>query len=197
MLWHTFILDVAQEEQAVQYSQLDCRGQTDPQQTPASNMGENIGKARSVTLESIAEALGAFREESRKATEGVNKRLDDLACRASTIERRLESMFRLSLSRSGPTRPGPQRPRILLVKMESWSVKDKLMREARRRRGELFDDYSRATGTQRATFREPLKRLYELRASPALLYPAKLRVTTPDGLRYFLDPREALIRPAD
>ena len=113
----------------------------------------------------------------------------------------IDRAFRLPLPRSGPVRPGPPRPRVLLARMTSWAAKDALIREARRRRNELrfngeqvlfFNDFSKATAIQRASFREPLKRLYELNYSSSLLYPAKLRVTTAEGPRFFTNAQDAM-----
>ena len=113
----------------------------------------------------------------------------------------IDRAFRLPLPRSGPARPGPPRPRVLLARMTSWAAKDALIREARRRRNELrfngekalfFNDFSKVTVVQRASFREPLKRLYELNYSPSFLYTAKLCVTTPEGPRFFTNAKDAM-----
>ena len=112
----------------------------------------------------------------------------------------VDRAFRLPMPRGESQRTGPQRSRVMLVKMTSWPIKDKIMRQARRRRNELSyngeklllsDDYSRATVALRATFKDVMRRFYDLKMSPSLLYPAKLRVTTTNGLRYFLDAQEA------
>lgn len=85
-------------------------------------------------------------------------------------------------------KPGPgQRARPVLLRMHRYRTKELLIREARRR-GKLsyhgqeiriVEDYSAEVMGQRVQYRDVMAGLYKLGFRPALLYPARLRVTLP------------------
>ncbi|KAJ4934989.1 hypothetical protein JOQ06_007768 [Pogonophryne albipinna] len=81
------------------------------------------------------------------------------------------------------------KPRPVIVRLHRFQVKDLLIREARRR-GELFykehkirlyEDYSSDVLKERAEYKSSMAELYKRGYRPALLYPAKLRITLPNG----------------
>ncbi|KAJ4939396.1 hypothetical protein JOQ06_028845, partial [Pogonophryne albipinna] len=80
------------------------------------------------------------------------------------------------------------KPRPVTVRLHHFQVKDLLIREARRR-GELFykehkirlyEDYSSDVLKERAEYKSSMAELYKRGYRPALLYPAKLRITLPN-----------------
>ncbi|KAJ4922933.1 hypothetical protein JOQ06_022601 [Pogonophryne albipinna] len=81
------------------------------------------------------------------------------------------------------------KPRPVIVRLHRFQVKDLLIREARRR-GELFykehkirlyEDYSSDVLKERAEYKSSMAELYKRGYRPALLYPAKLRITLTNG----------------
>lgn len=96
-------------------------------------------------------------------------------------------------------RPG-DRPRPILAKFLRSSDRDLVLRAARNK-GKLswennnimlFPDFSRATQMKRDKFKECKKKLHEREASFRLLYPAKLRIETKEGVKIFDCPRKAM-----
>lgn len=89
------------------------------------------------------------------------------------------------------TKPKPnERPRTVIMCFHSFQTKEKVIREARRRRGELryegkpvafYDDYPADVLELRSEYREVMAQLYELGLKPSLLYPARLRITMENG----------------
>ncbi|KAF3854265.1 hypothetical protein F7725_022320, partial [Dissostichus mawsoni] len=92
-------------------------------------------------------------------------------------------------------KPAPGgRPRPVILRFHRFQIKDLVIREARRQ-GELnykghkirlYDDYSPDVLKQRAEYRSPMAELYKRGYKPALLFPAKLRITLPNGDRTWL-----------
>lgn len=87
-----------------------------------------------------------------------------------------------------------QRPRPVIIRLHRYQVKDLLIREARRR-GKLeyhgqpvrvVEDYSPEILSQRAEYSGVMTELYKLGMKPALLYPARLRLTPPGGARKWI-----------
>lgn len=97
--------------------------------------------------------------------------------------------------RSLTAKPAPgQRPHPVILRLHRYQVKDLLIREARRR-GKLdyhgqqvrvVEDYSPEVLSQRAEYREVMADLYKRGLKPSLLYPARLRITLPDGDKKWL-----------
>lgn len=88
-------------------------------------------------------------------------------------------------------KPG-QRARPVIVRLHRYQVKEKIIREARTRRGKLqyrgspiaiYEDYAPEVVEQRQKYREVMSELYDLGFRPALLFPARLVITTKDGVR--------------
>ena len=104
--------------------------------------------------------------------------------------------------RIGPRRAADAGPRIFIVRLSSWLIKNRLLKLARAQRGKtefkgkkvlMFEDFSPATSERRALFRPAQKLLFERGYAAALLYPAKLRVTTDTGVKFIDNHDEALI----
>lgn len=81
------------------------------------------------------------------------------------------------------------KPRPVILRLHRFQVKDLLIREARRR-GDLFykehkirlyEDYSSDVLKQRAEYKSSMAELYKRGYKPALLFPAKLRISLPNG----------------
>ncbi|KAL3044380.1 hypothetical protein OYC64_012797 [Pagothenia borchgrevinki] len=97
--------------------------------------------------------------------------------------------------RSLAPKPAPGgRPRPVIPRFHRFQIKDLVIREARRQ-GELnykghkirlYDDYSPDLLKQRAEYRSPMAELYKRGYKPAFLFPAKLRITLPNGDRTWL-----------
>lgn len=97
--------------------------------------------------------------------------------------------------RSLAPKPAPgERPRPVIIRFHRFQIKDQVIREARKR-GELlyngnkirlYDDYSPDLLKQRAEYKSCMTELYQRGYKPALLYPAKLRITLPNGERLWL-----------
>lgn len=97
--------------------------------------------------------------------------------------------------RSLAAKPKPgDRPRPVILRLHRFQVKDLLVREARRRgkmeyRGHpirIVEDYSPEVLSQRAEYRDAMTTLYKLGMRPALLFPARLRITLPNGEKKWL-----------
>ncbi|KAJ8386599.1 hypothetical protein AAFF_G00168310 [Aldrovandia affinis] len=109
--------------------------------------------------------------------------------------RMLEEMFRDVLGgvpeierahRSLGPKPAPhQRPRPVLIRLLRFQEKDRIIREARAKRGQLrygshpvliFEDYPPEIVEQRKKYSEVMATLYKLGCKPALHFPARLTV---------------------
>lgn len=98
--------------------------------------------------------------------------------------------------RSLASKPAPgQRPRPVILRLHRYQTKDLLIREARRR-GKLeyhgqpvrvVEDYSPKVHNQRAEYSGVMAELYKLGLKPALLYPARLRLTLSGGARKWIN----------
>lgn len=97
--------------------------------------------------------------------------------------------------RSLAPKPSPgQRPRPVILRLHRYQTKDLIIREARRRgrleyHGQpvrIVEDYSPEVLSQRATYGGVMAELYKLGLKPALLYPARLRVTLASGIRKWI-----------
>lgn len=97
--------------------------------------------------------------------------------------------------RSLAPKPAPgQRPRPVILRFHRFQVKDLVIRESRKK-GELlyqghkiriFEDYCPEVLKLRAEYKEVMSSLYKRGLRPALLYPARLRITLPNGERKWL-----------
>lgn len=94
-------------------------------------------------------------------------------------------------SLSDRPRPG-QRPRPVIIRLHKFQQKEKIIREARAKRGKLqyrgtpiaiYEDYAPEVLEQRSKYREVMSELYNLGLKPALLFPARLTIVTKDGDR--------------
>lgn len=93
--------------------------------------------------------------------------------------------------RSLTSKPLPgEKPRAVIIRFHRYQEKDRVVREARRRRGELrydgkpiaiFEDFSPEVLEQRSVYKGIMAELYKHGFKPSLLYPARLRITTRDG----------------
>ncbi|XP_057697484.1 cytochrome P450 2J4-like isoform X2 [Corythoichthys intestinalis] len=90
---------------------------------------------------------------------------------------------------SAKPQPG-QRPRPVIIRLHKYQVKDKIIREARAKRGELmfqsypiavYEDYPPDIVEQRKEYSEVMSRLYKLGLKPTLLYPARLFIKPKEG----------------
>lgn len=97
--------------------------------------------------------------------------------------------------RSLAAKPAPgQRPRPVILRLHRYQAKDLLIREARRRgklefRGQpirVLEDYCPEVVNQRGEYRDVMAELYQLGQKPALLYPARLRLTLSSGARKWI-----------
>ncbi|XP_036069352.1 cAMP responsive element modulator b [Oryzias melastigma] len=82
-----------------------------------------------------------------------------------------------------------QSPRLVILRLHRFQTKELIVREARRLgmlelRGKpirVVEDYSPEVANQRAEYRAVMTELYNRGLKPALLYPARLRVTLRNG----------------
>ncbi|CAM4611492.1 unnamed protein product [Leuciscus chuanchicus] len=83
---------------------------------------------------------------------------------------------------SAKPQPG-QRPRSVIIRLHKYLVKEKIIREARAKRGQLkfqshpisvYEDYPPEIVAQRKEYREVMSELYKRGLRPTLLFPAKL-----------------------
>ncbi|KAE8295645.1 hypothetical protein D5F01_LYC06580 [Larimichthys crocea] len=88
-------------------------------------------------------------------------------------------------------KPG-QRARPVIIRLHRYQVKERIIREARARRGKLqyrgspisiYEDYAPEVVAQRQKYREVMSELYNLGFKPALLFPARLVAVMKDGER--------------
>ncbi|KAK7929596.1 hypothetical protein WMY93_005991 [Mugilogobius chulae] len=122
----------------------------------------------------------------------------------------IDRAHRTLAGRADPTRP----PRPVILHLHRYQTKDLLIREARRRgkfdyHGQqirVVEDYSAEVMSQRVQYRDVMAELYKRGLKPALLYPARLRLTLPSGTkkwvgsvdeaqRYVDDHPSELLRP--
>jgi len=84
------------------------------------------------------------------------------------------------------------KPRLVIARIHNYRVKERIVQEARKRRGKLhyqgnpvaiFEDYCPEIMEQRTAYQEVMSALYQRGFKPSLLYPAKLRITIEDGGR--------------
>lgn len=87
-----------------------------------------------------------------------------------------------------------ERPRPVILRLHRYQTKELLIREARRR-GKLefqghsiriLEDYSPEVLNRRAEYKDVMATLYKRGLKPALLFPARLRLTLPDGGRKWI-----------
>lgn len=88
--------------------------------------------------------------------------------------------------RSLAPKPAPhQRPKPVIIRLLKFQHKDRIIREARLKRGQLkfrnhsiliFEDYPPEVVELRREYREVMAELYKLNLKPALLFPARLTV---------------------
>ncbi|KAI4802455.1 hypothetical protein KUCAC02_020291 [Chaenocephalus aceratus] len=93
--------------------------------------------------------------------------------------------------RSLTDKPKPgQRPRPVIIRVHRYQQKEKIIREARARRGKLqyqgtpiaiYEDYTPEVMEQRYKYREVMAELYNLGLKPALLFPARLSIVSKEG----------------
>ena len=111
---------------------------------------------------------------------------------------KVEEAYRVNVAvRAGSS----ARPRPLIVRLAAWPMKEKIMRKARRARDStkfngkpilVFEDFSKRTADARARFSPARKRFFEAGVPTVLGYPAKLKIITADGARWFDCPDNAL-----
>lgn len=95
--------------------------------------------------------------------------------------------------RSLTDKPKPgQRPRPVIIRLHKFQQKDKIIRQARARRGKLqyrgtpiaiYEDYAPEVVEQRSKYKEVLSELYKLGLKPSLSFPARLTIVTKEGNR--------------
>uniref|UniRef100_A0A087YRN3 L1 transposable element RRM domain-containing protein n=1 Tax=Poecilia formosa TaxID=48698 RepID=A0A087YRN3_POEFO len=92
-------------------------------------------------------------------------------------------------------KPAPgSRPRPVILRFHRFQEKDLIIREARKRgalsyqghRIRFYDDYSPEVVKQRGEYSGAMTELYKRGYKPALLFPAKLRITLPNGDKKWL-----------
>lgn len=127
------------------------------------------------------------------------KFLEELLPGLLTIDGTLEIERAHRVASQQQSRQG-DRPRPILAKFLRSSDRERVLRAARIK-GKLswgnntimlFPDYARATQMKRDKFRECKKMLHERGVSFRLLFPAKLKIETKDGVKTFECPRKAM-----
>nr|XP_021325841.1 uncharacterized protein LOC550357 isoform X3 [Danio rerio] len=87
-------------------------------------------------------------------------------------------------------KPAPgQRPRPVVLRFHRYQVKDLVVRESRKKgiltfrnhKIRIFEDYSPDVLKLRSEFKDAMAELYKRGLRPALLFPAKLRITLPNA----------------
>lgn len=89
--------------------------------------------------------------------------------------------------------PAGRPPRPVIIRLHRYQIKDLIIREARRRgkfdyRGvpiRIVEDYSPEVLNRRAQYKDIMSELYGRGLRPALLFPARLRITQASGARKF------------
>lgn len=90
-------------------------------------------------------------------------------------------------------------PHPVSLRLHRYQTKDLIIREARRRgrldyRGisiHVVEDYSPEVLSQCAEYKDVMSDLYKCGFMPSLLFPARLRITLPNGTRKFMGSVEA------
>lgn len=97
--------------------------------------------------------------------------------------------------RSLAPKPGPGgRPRPVIVCFHRYQNKEMVIREARKRgtlvyqnnQFRIYEDYVPEVVSERKKYSAVMSDLYKMGLKPALLYPARLRITAADGTRIAL-----------
>ena len=97
--------------------------------------------------------------------------------------------------RSLAAKPSPgQRPRLVILRLHRFQVKELLIREARRsgkldyqgQQIQIVEDYCPGVLSKRAVYRAVMTELYNRGLKPSLLYPARLRITLSTGDKKWL-----------
>ncbi|KAI2661964.1 LINE-1 type transposase domain-containing protein 1 [Labeo rohita] len=92
-------------------------------------------------------------------------------------------------------KPAPgQRPRPVVLRFHRYQVKDLVICESRKKgvltyqghKIRIFDDYSPDVLKLRGEFKEAMAELYKRGLKPALLFPARLRITLSNGEKMWL-----------
>lgn len=105
--------------------------------------------------------------------------------------------------RSLAPKPAPGgKPRPVILRFHRFQVKDLVICEARKRGTlyykshpiRLFDDYSPDVLKQCAEYRGPMAELYKRGYKPALLYPARLRITLPNGEKSWIQSASSAVK---
>ncbi|KAJ8014425.1 hypothetical protein DPEC_G00040080 [Dallia pectoralis] len=87
--------------------------------------------------------------------------------------------------------PG-SRPRPVIIRLHRYQIKEMIVREARKRRGDLqyrgspvhiYEDYTPEVLEQRAKYRDAMSTLYNLGFRPSLLFPDRLQITLSNGAK--------------
>lgn len=147
---------------------------------------ENRGRRSNLRIIGLAEST-----ESGRPTEFFSRMLQDVIGRdilqsPPEIDRAHRALI---------PKPGPgQRPRAVLLCLHRYQTKELIIREARRRgnfdfhgqRIRVVEDYSVEVINQRAPYKDAMAELYKRGFKPALLYPARLRVTLPNGTKKWI-----------
>jgi len=100
-------------------------------------------------------------------------------------------------------KPAPgSRPRAVIARLHRYKIKETIILEARKRRGNLtykgkpisiFEDYCPEVVEQRSRYRDVMGPLYQRGFKPSLQFPAKLVIRTKDGTRIHLpSPKDAV-----
>lgn len=93
-----------------------------------------------------------------------------------------------------------ERPRPVIIRFHNFQTKEKVIREARKRRSDmqylgkpiaLHEDYTPEVMEQRVAYRDVMQQLYKQGLKPSLFYPARLLITTEKGERLRLPSVEA------
>lgn len=147
---------------------------------------ENRSRRQNVRILGLAEST-----ESGRPTEFFSQLLQDLYGKETLPS--LPEIDRAHRSLAPKPATGEQ-PRPVILRLHRYQMKELLIREARRRGKFLYngqqirivEDYSAEIVSQRARYRDVMAGLYKRGLKPALLYPARLRITLPSGARKWI-----------
>ncbi len=95
---------------------------------------------------------------------------------------------------AAPKPASGQRPRPVILRFHRYQVKDLVIRESRKKgtltfQGHtirIFEDYSPDIVKLRGEFKDPMVELYKRGLKPAVLFPARLRITLANGEKVWL-----------
>ncbi|CAL1589471.1 unnamed protein product [Knipowitschia caucasica] len=149
---------------------------------------EGRSRRQNVRMVGLPESL----ELGPRPTEFVSQLLVDVfgAQTLSTLPE-LDRAHRSLLPKPGLN----EKPRTIIIRFHRFQTKDLVMREVRRRRGTLefrghklqfYEDYTAEVQKQRVQYRDAMAELFNRGFRPSLLFPAKLRITLPDGRNRWL-----------